>query len=68
MDIRVQQAREHHRLSADSDREAAQHRAARNALIRALRADDPQRWTYKALAVAVGCSEELVAAVVKGRV
>ncbi len=67
-DIRAQQAREHHRQAAETDRQAERHRAARNALIRALRADDPKRWTYPELAKAVGCSEELIAAVVKGRV
>lgn len=67
-DIRAQQAREHHRHSKDSERLAEQHRAARNALIRALRAEDPGRWTYPALAKAVGCTPELIAAVVKGRV
>ena len=67
-DARAQQAREHHRQASETDRQAEQHRAARNALIRALRADDPKRWTYPELAKAVGCSEELIAAVVKGRV
>lgn len=67
-DIRAQQAREHHRLSIETGEVADRHRTARNALIRVLRADDPTRWTYDALAKAVGCSPELVAAVVKGRV
>lgn len=66
-DIRAQQAREHHRNSQTAERQAEQHRAARNALIRALRADDPARWTYRALAAAVDCSAELIAAIVKGR-
>lgn len=68
MDARAQQAREHHQRSIDADVQGDRHRAARNALIRALRAEDPKRWSYKALAAAVGCSPELVAAVVKGRV
>lgn len=67
-DIRAQQAREHHRHSKDSERLAEQHRSARNALVRALRADDPAVWTYRALAGAVGCTEELIAAIIQGRV
>lgn len=67
-DIRAQQAREHHRHSQESDQQAEQHRAARNALVRALRADNPQHWTYPALAAAVGCSPELIAAIIQGRV
>ncbi|WP_280470987.1 hypothetical protein [Nocardia cyriacigeorgica] len=66
-DIRAQQAREHHRHSQTAEQQAEQHRAARNALIRALRADNPARWTYRALAAAVDCSPELIAAIVKGR-
>lgn len=67
-DIRAQQAREHHRHAKDSESLAEQHRTARNALVRALRAEDPGRWTYSALAKAVGCGPELIAAIVKGRV
>jgi len=66
-DIRAQQAREHHRAMLDSTRQGEQHREQRNQLIRALRESDPQRWTYPALAKAVGCSPELIAAIVKGR-
>ena len=33
--------------------------------MRQLRSDDPQRWTYPALAAAVGCSPELIAHIVK---
>jgi len=32
------------------------------------RQEDPDRWSYSALAAAVGCSKELIAAIVKGRV
>jgi hypothetical protein len=28
--------------------------------------DDPGRWSYGALAAAIGCSKELIAAIVKG--
>lgn len=69
-DARVQQAREHHRALALLDAERDQHRQVRNQLIRQLRADDPERWTYQALANAIGpdnLSAELVAAIVKGR-
>lgn len=67
-DIRAQQAREHHRASAAANTQSKQHQRQRNELVRALRADDPQRWSYKALAAAVGCSPELIAAIVQGRV
>lgn len=67
MDVRIAQARRHHRESLSADGEAATHRAQRNALIRRLRDEDPERWTYVALASAVGISPELVAAIVKGR-
>lgn len=67
MDIRAQQAREHHRKLSAASALAERHRVQRNRLIRELRAADPATWTYPALAKAVGCSPELVAAVVKGR-
>ena len=66
-DARVQQAREHHRALADTLSGAEQHREQRNQLIRQLRQEDPERWTYKALARSIGCSPELIAAIVKGR-
>ncbi|QSM00076.1 hypothetical protein SEA_CASHLINE_36 [Gordonia phage Cashline] len=67
-DARAQQAREHHLKSLESEAVAEQHRQIRNRLVRLLREDNPQQWTYKSLAAAVGCSPELVAAIVKGRV
>lgn len=66
-DPRAVQAREVHRLSEEADALAARHRRHRNQLVRALRAEDPARWTYAALAKAVGITPELVAAIVKGR-
>ncbi|QYN38508.1 hypothetical protein K1T35_15555 [Pseudonocardia sp. DSM 110487] len=66
-DPRAVQAREAHRLAGDAERLAAQHRAQRDRLVRQLRAEDPARWSYTALAGAVGCSPELIAAIVKGR-
>lgn len=67
-DARAQQAREAHRASLAAATSGSQHRERRDQLIRELRADDPEVWTYPALARAVGCSPELVAAIVKGRV
>lgn len=66
-DARAQQAREHHRASAAASELADRHRELRNRLIRELRAADTERWTYRALAKAVGCSPELIAAIVKER-
>jgi len=66
-DARAQQAREHHRALAAALARAEQHREQRNRLIRQLRAEDPERWTYPALARLLGCSPELIAAIVKGR-
>jgi len=65
MDIRAQQAREHHRESAGHTEQATRHRQQRDQLVRQLRADDPERWTYAALAKAVGCSPELIAYIIK---
>ena len=66
-DARAQQAREQHRRSLEAARLADQHREQRNRLIRQLRAEDPEVWTYPAIAAAVGISPELAAAIVKGR-
>lgn len=41
------------------------HRVQRDRLVRQLRAENPQQWTYSALGAAVGCSPELVAVIVK---
>ncbi len=67
MDPRAAQARDLHRQSKDADTLAARYREQRNRLIRLLRAEDPEQWTYPALASAVGITPELVAAIVKGR-
>lgn len=66
-DARARQAREAHRLAGEAVELAARRREQRDRLIRQLREEDPVRWTYPALAAAVGCSPELVAAIVKGR-
>lgn len=47
--------------------EADQHRELRNKLIRELRKADPRQWTYPSLARAVGCTPELIAAIIQGR-
>jgi ribosome-binding protein aMBF1 (putative translation factor) len=67
-DPRVQQAREHHRRAAEALALAERHRQQRDALIRRAREENPDRWSYSALAAAVGCSKELIAAIIKGRV
>ena len=54
-----------HRKAVEVDELAARKRAERDALIRQLREEDPQRWSYGALAAAIGCSRELIALVVK---
>jgi AraC-like DNA-binding protein len=65
MDIRAQQAREHHREAGGSEKQAARHRGQRDHLVRQLRAEDPRQWTYPALAAAVGCSPELIAHIIR---
>jgi ribosome-binding protein aMBF1 (putative translation factor) len=67
-DPRIQQAREHHRRAAEALALAERHRQQRDALIRQAREEDPGRWSYSALAAAIGCSKELIAAIIKGRV
>lgn len=61
MDIRAQQAREHHEMAGSLDAQAARHRSMRDNLIRRLRDEDPKRWSYGKLAKEIGCSKELVA-------
>lgn len=56
-------ARELHRKAAEADELAARYRAERDRLIHQLRAEDPTRWSYSAIAAALGCSRELVALV-----
>jgi hypothetical protein len=67
MDIRAQQAREHHSESAGLSEQAARHREQRDRLVRQLRVDDPQFWTYPRLAETVGCSPELIAHIIRTR-
>lgn len=63
-DARAQQARQHHRAAMSADARAEQSRAARDQLLRQLRAEDPARWTYAALAAAIGVSPERMAQIV----
>ena len=65
-DARAQQAREHHRAASAAERDAARHRAARDQLVRRLRDEDPARWTYSALAGAVGCDQQLIRWILTG--
>ena len=65
MDIRAATAREENRLAAEDERSAGLHRRKRDRLVRQLRAEDPARWTYPALAKAVDVSPELIAHIVK---
>lgn len=67
-DPRIQQAREHHRRAAQAQALAERHRQQRDALIRQAREHDPGLWSYSALAAAIGCSKELIAAIIRGRV
>jgi hypothetical protein len=60
------QARQHGQAAAELDGQAAAHRAQRDHLVRTLRAEDPVKWTYRALARDVGCSPELIAKIVQG--
>ena len=64
-DARAQQAREAHLASLAAVEQGEQHRQRRDALVKMLRSEDPDRWTYPALAKAVGCSPELIAHIIK---
>lgn len=64
-DARAARARELHRKALEADELAARQRSERDELILRLRADDPKRWSYSALASALGCSRELIALVVR---
>ena len=63
VDIRAQQAREHHRAAQADEAGAARHRAQRDDVVRRLRAEG---WTYAALAQAVGCSQQMIAVIITG--
>ncbi len=64
-DLLAARARDLHEQAAEAEHRASQLRAERDLLIRRLRADDERRWSYGALAKVIGCSRELIAAIVK---
>lgn len=64
-DARAARARELHRKAAEADELAARYRLERDRLINGLRAEDSTRWSYTALAAAIGCSRELIALVTR---
>lgn len=64
-DPRAARARELHRKAAEADEVAARYRQERDRLVLQLRAEDPARWSYSAIAEALGCSRELVALVAR---
>ncbi|MER6941401.1 hypothetical protein [Nocardioides sp. NPDC000441] len=51
----------------EADELAASYRAERDRIIHRLRDEDPARWTYAALARALGVSRELIALVTRRR-
>lgn len=64
-DARAVAARMHHEDAERSERQASAHRKMRDRLIRQLREEDPEHWSYPRLARAVGCSPELIAHIVR---
>lgn len=64
-DLTAARARELHEQATLAEQRAADLRAQRDDLIRRLRAEDEDRWSYGVLAKAVGCSRELIAQIVK---
>jgi hypothetical protein len=63
----VEQIRELHEQARHTQFQLDRIRARRNEILRELRARDPKRWTYPALAKATGMPKELIAAIVQGR-
>lgn len=60
-------AAELHAKALEADAVAARYRAERDEIIDRLRAAEPERWSYTALARALGCSRELIAQIVRRR-
>ena len=58
-------AAELHAKALAADAEAARYRAERDEIIDRLRRAEPERWSYTALARALGCSRELIAQIVR---
>lgn len=63
-DARAVAAREEHRRAFEDDDSAVRRRQRRDKYVRDLAAEG---WSYAELSRAVGCSESLIAAIVKGR-
>lgn len=64
-DPRIEAAREAARKSHECAEEAQKHLSTRNEIVLELRNEDPDRWTYKTLADALGVSIGTVAKIVK---
>ncbi|RAX24534.1 MULTISPECIES: hypothetical protein [unclassified Actinomyces] len=60
-------AAELHAQALQADALAARYRAERDEIIDRLREAEPKRWSYTALAQALGCSRELIAQIVRRR-
>jgi hypothetical protein len=65
-DPRIAQARQLHAGSLADLSSAADKRTARDELVRQLRSQDPNHWTYARLGREIGCSAELIALIVRG--
>lgn len=59
------EAIEHHRASEAAKMAGFHHRAKRDRLVHELRSSDPKKWTHLQLATELGCSEELVALILR---
>jgi hypothetical protein len=67
VDIRAQQAREHHQAAVRLEAEAGRRRDSRDRLIMELRAEDPRKWTMRKLASDIGCAHQLIAIIIRQR-
>lgn len=63
----IDQARRADAAAGAAAADAQRHRQARDHAVRQLRAGDPQRWTYAAIAEVTGLGPDLVAAIIQGR-
>lgn len=64
MDSWAMQAREHHRLAQDATGSAAQHRQQRDLCVMRLREEG---WSLGRISLAIGCSKELIALIVRAQ-
>jgi hypothetical protein len=60
VDALIREARMHQRALIEHRAKASEHQAARDRVIHQLRAANPARWTYAAIAEAVGLKPENV--------